>query len=75
MVQSMAQSYGGQTCPDKEKLLWCSYFRLFIKSIKFFRTGNFVKKFNSVSTPWKIKNPLGNSVGDHTWVIKINLGR
>ena len=25
----------------------------------------FCQKLNFVSTPWKIKIPLGNSVGDH----------
>ena len=34
----------------------------------------FHQKFNFVSTPWKIKIPLGNSVGDHICVIQINLG-
>ena len=51
------------TLPHKEKLLWCSYFRSYIKSINFSRNGFFVKKFNFVSTPWKIIIPLGNSVG------------
>ena len=36
--------------------------------------GNFVKKLNFVSTPWKIKIPIGNSVGNHIWVIQIHLG-
>ena len=45
-----------------------------MKSINFSRCGNFVKKFNFASTPWKIEIPLGNSVGDDVWVIKIHLG-
>ena len=51
------------TLPHKGKMLWYSYFRSFIKSINFSRSGNFVKNFNFVSTPWKIIIPLRNSVG------------
>ena len=40
----------------------------------FSRCGNFVKKLNFVSTPWKVIIPLGNSVGDHIWVIQIHMG-
>ena len=32
------------------------------------------KNVNLFSTPWKIIIPLGNSVGDHIWVIQIHLG-
>ena len=60
--------------PQKGKMLWCSYFWSFIKFTNFSRMENFIKKFNFVSTPWKIIIPLGNSVGDHTWVIQIHLG-
>ena len=49
--------------PPQGKMLWCSYFRSFIKLTNFSRTGNFIKKLNFVSTPWKIIIPLGNSVG------------
>ena len=31
-------------------MLWCSYFRSFIKSTNFLRMGNFVEKFNFLST-------------------------
>ena len=62
------------TLPHKEKMLWCSYFRFFIKLINFSRCGNFVKKFNFAGTPWKIEIPLENSVGDDIWVIQIHLG-
>ena len=40
----------------------------------FSRYGNFIKKLNFVSTPWKVIIPLGNSVGDHIWVIQIHMG-
>ena len=30
---------------------------------------------NFVSTPWKIKIPLGKSVGDHIWAIYVYMGR
>ena len=32
------------------------------------------KNLNFVSTPWKIIIPLGNTVGNHIWVIQIHLG-
>ena len=35
--------------------------------------GNFVEKANFVSTSWKIRIPLGYSVGDHIWVIQIQI--
>ena len=35
-------------------MLWCSNFRLFIKSIILDRYGNLIEKFIFVSTPWKI---------------------
>ena len=41
--------------PQKGIMLWCSYFRSFIKSTNFSRTGNFVEKLNFTYTPWKIK--------------------
>ena len=31
-------------------------------------------KIEFVSTPWKIKISPGNSVGDHIYIIQINLG-
>ena len=34
----------------------------------------FHQKLNFVSTPWKIKIPLGNSVGDHKCVMQILSG-
>ena len=34
----------------------------------------FCQKLNFVSTPWKVIIPLGNSVGDHIWVIQIHMG-
>ena len=34
----------------------------------------FCQKMNFVSTPWKIIIALGNSVGDHIWVIQIYMG-
>ena len=44
-------------------------------NLQFFsRCGNFVKKLNFVSTPWKVIIPLENSVGDHIWVIQIHMG-
>ena len=49
--------------PPQWKMLLFSYFRSFIKLINFSRSGNFIKKFYFVSTPWKIIIPLGNSVG------------
>ena len=61
------------TLPHKGKMLWCSYFKSFIKLTNFFRCGNFLKKLNFVSTPWKIIILLGNSVEDHIWVIQIHL--
>ena len=51
------------TLPHKGKMLWCSYFRSFIKLTNFLRTGNFVEKFNFVSTSWKIKIPKIGSKG------------
>ena len=62
------------TLPHKEKMLWCSYFKSLIKLANFSRCGNFVKKLNLVSSPWKIIVPLGNSVGDHIWITQIHLG-
>ena len=56
--------------PPQGKMLWCSYFKSFIKSTNFSSCGNVIKKLNLVSTPWKIIIPLGNSVGDHIWVKK-----
>ena len=50
------------TLPHKGKMLWCSYFRSFIKSANFSRTGNFVQKLNFVSIPGKIIISFGNSV-------------
>ena len=38
------------TMSHKGKMLWCSYFRSFIKLTNFLRMGNFVEKFNFVST-------------------------
>ena len=35
--------------------------------------GNLVEKFSFVSTSWKIIIPIGNSVGDHIWVIQIQI--
>ena len=58
------------TLPQQLKIIWCSFFRSFIKSINFSRMGNFVKKFDFVSTPWKIKIPMGNSVGTIYWLYK-----
>ena len=52
------------TLQHKGKMLCCSYFRSFIKSAIFSRTGNFIKKFNFVSTPWEIKITPGDNVGD-----------
>ena len=40
----------------------------------FSRCGNFIEKMNFVSTPWKIKIPLGKSVEDHIWTIQMHLG-
>ena len=42
-------------------MLWCSYFKCFIKSKNFSRCGNFVNKWNFVSTSGKIIILLGNS--------------
>ena len=64
----------GLTLPHKGKMLWCSYFWSFITMVNFSKCGNFIKNLNVVSTPWKIIIPLGNSVGDHMWVIQIHLG-
>ena len=49
------------TLPHKRKVLWCSYFKSFIKSKIFSRCGNFVDKWNFVSTPGEIIILLGNS--------------
>ena len=54
-------------------MLWCSYFRSFIKLTNFLRMGNFVEKINFISTSWKIIIPLGNSVGDHIWSIQTQI--
>ena len=54
-------------------MLRCSCFRSFIKSGNVSRTGNFIKKCNFVSMPWKIIIPLANSVGDPMWVIQMHL--
>ena len=51
-----------------------SAFKFFLKLTNFCNCGNFVKKLNFVSTPWKIIIPLGSSVGDHQWVIQVYLG-
>ena len=51
------------TLLHKEKVLWSSYFRFFIKSMNFSGSGNFFKKINCFSTPWKITIPLGNTAG------------
>ena len=61
------------TLPHKGKMLWCSYFRPFIKSTSFSRTGSFIKKIYFVSTPWKIIITLGNSVGGPILVIQMHL--
>ena len=47
--------------PPQEKSFWCSYFKSFIKSKKISRCGNFVDKWNFVSTSGKIIILLGNS--------------
>ena len=49
------------TLPHKRKVLWCSYFKCFIKSKFFSRCGNFDNKWNFVSTSGKIIILLGNS--------------
>ena len=41
-------------------MLWCSYFRSCIKLINLDRYRNFIKKFNFVSTPWKIIIPIAH---------------
>ena len=41
-------------------MLWHSYFRSFIKSINLDRCGNFIKKFDFVSTPSKIIIPIAH---------------
>ena len=43
--------------PPEGKMLWCSYFKSFIKSTNFSRCGNFIKKWNFASTAWKIIIP------------------
>ena len=48
------------TLLQKDNMLRCSYFRSFIKSINLDRCGNFIKKFNFVSTPSKIIIPTAN---------------
>ena len=42
-------------------MLWCSYFKSFIKSINLNRCGNFIEKFNFVSTPSKIIIPIAHN--------------
>ena len=42
------------------KMLWCSYFRSFIKSVNLDRYGNLIEKINFVSTPWKIIIPIAH---------------
>ena len=51
--------------PPQGKMLWCSNFRLFIKSINLDRCGNLIEKFNFVSTPWKIIIPIANNHPTH----------
>ena len=46
--------------PPQGKMLWCSYFRSFIKSINLDRCGNLIEKFNFVSTASKIIIPIAH---------------
>ena len=48
------------TLPHKRKMLWCSYFRSFIKSINLDSCGNFIEKLKFVSTPLKIIIPIAH---------------
>ena len=48
------------TLPHKGKMIWCSYFRSFIKLTNFSRCKKFHQKLNFVSTPWKIIIPLAH---------------
>ena len=58
-------------CPPREKCFSAHILGLSLNQQFFFRCGNFVKKLNFASTPWKIIIPLGNSVGNHIWVIQM----
>ena len=58
--------------PHKEKMLWCSYIRSFIKLTMFSDLEISPKKL--ISTPWKVIIPLGNSVEDPMRVIQMHLG-
>ena len=49
------------TLPHERKVLWCSYFKSFIKSKIYSRCGNFVDKWNFVNTSGKFIILLGNS--------------
>ena len=55
-------------------MLWHLYFRYFIKLTIFFEMWKFRQKIELVSISWKIKIPLGKSVGHHIWVIQIHMG-
>ena len=55
------------TFHHKGKMLSCSYFSSFIRSINLDRCGNFIENFNFVSTPWKIIIPQAqNPPTQHT---------
>ena len=47
------------TLPHKGKMLWCSYFLSFIKSIIFSRCRNFIKKLNLLVPLGKLYYPEG----------------
>ena len=48
------------TLHHKGKMLWWSYFRSSTQSINLDRCGNFIEKFNFVSTPSKIIIPIAH---------------
>ena len=60
--------------PHGEKCFGGHILGLSLNQQFFSRCGNLIKKFNFVSTPWKIIIPIGNSVENHIWVIQIHLG-
>ena len=53
----------------KEKCFGAYILDISLNQQFFSRCGNFIKKLNFVSTPWKIKIPLENSEGDHICVV------
>ena len=61
--------------PPQGKSALVFIFKVFPQIDNFFPDMEILtKNGNLFSTPWKIIIPLGNSMGDHIWVIQIHLG-